>query len=375
MRSFALRGVLFGSGQRYPLDWALMTIPLALVKYIKLMLLPWGHSYQHYTDFVGSMGAKEFLVPLVVIGAVVAAIAVIRSRLLAWSAVWFIALLAPALGAMRQFDPEYLVQDRYLYLPSIGFCLALALLIDWLTKRYGFKAGVAVAAVFLIVYGAADIRQNRMWSDGIILFENCVAADPDSAEAHVSLARAYFESGRVREGEEHALKGLELSPGSASPYLILSYFARANGKLDKSVEYLERGTSAATETPITKFKLATMYLNLGLLQAQIKNPAEAERNMLRSLEIWPRATGWFYTGQFYFDQGRYDEALGMFESALGTVPRRFAPIHLRLGWTYDKLGQRASAKAEYEKYLELSPNAADATEVNRRLSQLAEMEL
>ena len=118
-----------------------------------------------------------------------------------------------------------------------------------------------------------------------------------------------------------------------------------------------------------------MHLNLGLLQAQIKNPAEAERNMLRSLEIWPRATGWFYTGQFYFDQGRYDEALGMFESALGTVPRRFAPIHLRLGWTYDKLGQRASAKAEYEKYLELSPNAADATEVNRRLSQLAEMEL
>src|SRR6185503_3387374 len=188
MRSFALRGVLFGSGQRYPMDWALMTIPLAIVKYIKLMLLPWGHSYQHYTEFVGSIGAREFLVPLVVIGVLIGAIVLIRSRLLAWSAVWFIALLAPALAAMRQFDPEYLVQDRYLYLPSIGFCLALALLIDWLTKSYGLKAGAAVAAVFLIVYGAADIRQNRMWSDGIILFENCVAADPGSAEAHVSLA-------------------------------------------------------------------------------------------------------------------------------------------------------------------------------------------
>jgi tetratricopeptide (TPR) repeat protein len=239
-----------------------------------------------------------------------------------------------------------------------------------LTKRYGFKAGAAVAGILLVVYGAADIRQNRMWNDGIILFENCVAADPNSSEAHISLARAYFESGRVREGEEQARKSLELAPESCSPYLVLSYFARASGKLDKSIEYLEQGTSAAEETPITRFKLATMHLNLGLLQAQAKNPADAERNMLRSLEIWPRATGLFYTGQFYFDQGRYEEALAMFESALDTVPRRFAPIHLRLGWTYDKLGQRASARSEYLKYLELSPNAQDAAEVNRRLSQL-----
>ena len=371
MRFFALRGVLFGSGQRYPLDWALMTIPLAILKYIKLMLLPWGHSYQHYTEFVGSIGSVEFLVPLALIAALIGAIALTRSRLLAWCAFWFVAMLTPALAAMRQFDREYLIQDRYLYLPSIGFCLALALLIDWSAKRYGFKAGAAVAAALIVIFGAANIRQNQMWKDGIILFENCVAADPNSAEAHVSLARAYFESGRVREGEEQANRGLELAPDSVSPYLVLSYFARASGKLDKSIEYLERGTSTATETPITRFKLATMYLNLGLLQSQAKNNADAERSMLRSLEIWPRATGLFYVGQFYFDQGRYEEALTMFEGALSTVPRRFAPIHLRLGWTYDKLGQTANARTEYLKYLELSPNASDAAEVNRRLSQLA----
>ena len=130
MRSFALRGVLLGSGQRYPTDWALMTVPLAIVKYLELTLLPWGHSYQHYTEFVGSITATKFVLPLLVIAAVIAAIWAIRSRLFNLGAVWFIALLAPALAGMRQFDPEYLVQDRYLYIPSIGFCLALALLID-----------------------------------------------------------------------------------------------------------------------------------------------------------------------------------------------------------------------------------------------------
>jgi tetratricopeptide (TPR) repeat protein len=232
------------------------------------------------------------------------------------------------------------------------------------------KVGASVAAVLVIAYGAADIRQNRVWSDGITVFQNCVDTDPDSAEAHLSLGRVYWETGRVREGEVHARKALELAPSSASPYLLLSYFARSSGRIDTSIEYLERGVSAVSEDPISRFKLATMHLNLGLLQAQLKNSAGAEENLLRSLEIWPRVTGWFYTGQFYFDQGRYQEALAMFEQALDKVPRRFAQIHLRLGLTYDKLGQSENARASYQKYLELAPDAPDRAEVTRRLSQV-----
>jgi protein O-mannosyl-transferase len=369
MRHFALSGALFGSGQRYPFGPALMTVPLALIKYIALMILPFGHSYQHYTEFVLSPATIEFLLPLAGIAILIVLIVMTRSRLLFFGAFWFIVMLAPALAAIRQFDREYLLQDRYLYLPSIGFCLMVALGIDWLTKRFGLKVGASVAAVLVIAYGAADIRQNRVWTDGITVFQNCVDTDPDSAEAHLSLGRVYWETGRVREGEVHARKALELAPSSPSPYLLLSYFARSSGKDDTSIEYLERGISAVREDPISRFKLATMRLNLGLMQA-LKNPAAAEENMLRSIEIWPRATAWYYTGQFYFDQGRYQEALSMFEQALDKVPRRYAQIHLRLGLTYDKLGQAENARASYQKYLELAPDAPDRAEVTRRLSQV-----
>lgn len=370
MRYISLKGALFGSGPRYPLAYGLMTVPLAILKYLKLMLLPWGQSYQHYTEFVTSMGSAVFLLPLAGVLVIVGVILLARSRLLVFGSVWFIVLLAPALASMRQFDREYLLQDRYLYLPSIGFCLGLGLAVSWLTKRLGTKAGIAIAFVLLAAYSVADVRQNRMWKDGQTIFENCVDTDPTSAEAHLSIGRIYYELGRVRDGEEHALKALELAPDSPNPYLLLAYFARMTGKLDKSIDYLERGIAAVPETPITRFKLATIYLNLGLLKAQTRNLAEAEQYMLRSIEVWPRSTGWLNVGQFYLEHGRYEEALGMFLKTQNSVPDRFAPIHLRLGQTYDKLGQVAAARAEYQKYLKITPDASDSGIVKGRLSAL-----
>jgi tetratricopeptide (TPR) repeat protein len=290
--------------------------------------------------------------------------------LLTYSAVWFILLLAPALAGMRQFDQEYLLQDRYLYLPSIGFCFAVALILRRLAGSLGKRAATVIVVVLLAAYSAADVRQNRMWRDGRTIFENCVETDPNSAEAHLSLGRIYFEAGRIREGDEHAVKALDLAPASPSPYLLLSYFARINGKLDKSIEYLERSIAAVRETPITRFKLATIHLNLGLFKVQTKEYEEAERHMLRSLEIWPRATGWLNIGQFYFDQGRYEQALAMFEQARSTIPERYSTIHLKLGQTYDKLGRAASARVEYERFVELAPDAAESASVKTRLSKL-----
>jgi len=370
IRYIALNGILFGTGPQYPFNFALMTIPLATLKYIKLMSLPWGQSYQHYTEFVTSMFTKEFLLPLVGVCLVIAALAYLRSRMMWFAAVWFILLLAPALLAMRQFDREYLFQDRYLYIPSIGFCLAVALMIDKLNARWGSRASAAVVVVLIAAFGAGNIRQNSMWKDGQTIFANCVATDPGSAEAHVSVARIYFDLGRVREAEEHALRALELAPDNPNPYLVLSFFAHKNGKLDRSIEYLERGIAAVPETPVTRFKLATVHLNLALEKVQTKNLDVAEYHVLKSIEIWPRPTGWFHAGQFYFDQGRNAEAMTMFEKARGSLPERFSAIHLKLGQTYDRLGHTENARNEYQRFLELAPDAAESTAVKARLARM-----
>ncbi len=376
MRYTVLEVVLFGTGPRYPFGRALATIPLATIKYLRLMLVPAGYSYQHYTMLVSRITDIVFIVPMLLLAVILVCIVLARSRILGFAAAWFIITLAPALAAISHFDPEYLIQERYLYLPSMGACLALALgverlaAVSWLKQRRPLVApGLSVVIVF--VWGAVYIRSNGVWYDTLTVFKNCVEVEPRSAKAHSSLAQTYFELGRPKEAEAEELAALDVDPKCATVYLNLSYFARASGKLDKSIDYLERATTAVSEDPMTRFSLATIYLNLGLLCLERKDSINAERSITRSIEIWPRPTGWYHAGELYFSQARFEEARVMFEKVLSAAPSRFAPVHLKLGLTLEGLKDTPRAIMELQKYLELAPpDAKDRNDVRTHIDQL-----
>jgi tetratricopeptide (TPR) repeat protein len=376
MRYNALNAFVDSNAPRYSLLLSVATVPLALVKYLKLMLIPTGYSFQHYTALVDSATSIAFIAPVALIALLAIAVRFINSRDLKFAAAWFIITLVPAFEAMRYFDPEYLIQERYLYLPSVGFCMALALGIEWLAThgRMGSRgriAAIASTVILVIVWGVFNVRQNGVWKDTLAINKHAVAVDPNSAAAHAALARAYFDVGRPREADAEARASLDLDPKSANPYLNLSYFARAAGKLDKSIEYLETATTEVSEGPITRQNLATVYLNLGLLYAQRKDFDRAEEKLLKSIELSPRAVAWHYTGLFYFDRKRFENARRMFEQVANRLPRWFASVHIRLGQTYEGLNQPDGARAEYEKYLELAPGEMpDRKSVENRLRQM-----
>jgi tetratricopeptide (TPR) repeat protein len=112
-------------------------------------------------------------------------------------------------------------------------------------------------------------------------------------------------------------------------------------------------------------------VNLGLLYSERKNLAQAEKNLVRSVELWPRAVGTFNLGKFYLAQERYEAARDSFEQAAGQAPPRYAPIRASLGAVYEHLGDTSRACEEYSRYLELAlPNAPDRVGVQQRFSAL-----
>jgi Tfp pilus assembly protein PilF len=372
MRLNALGLGTFGLQPRYSLLPALLTIPLAIVKYLGLMFIPFGYSYQHYTELVQTPVSISFIAPVTVILALAFVVALVRSKPLTFGAVWFVVMLAPVLAFLRMFDPAYLVQERHLYLPSMGICLATALGLEWVAGRgwLGSRQPIlaaALALILLVVWSVAYIRQNRTWDNTLSVYRNSVAVAPLSATAHALLSRTYYEAGRPREAEAEARTALDLDSKCATAYMNLSYFTKQSGRLDKACEYLENAITTIPENAMTRQDLATIYLNLGMLYPQRKMFDAAEQSLFRSIEISPRPVAWYYTGQFYFDQGRFDDALAMYQKTLAEVPGWFAPVHLKLGLTYEGLKDPARAEAEFNEYLALAPDAPDQESVRKHI--------
>jgi tetratricopeptide (TPR) repeat protein len=252
----------------------------------------------------------------------------------------------------------------------------LALGIEWLVARNFIASraplvAASMTSLLVIALGAACVRQNMYWNDSITLYRRCVAVNPQSSASHTVMSRIYFDAGRPREAEAEALEALRLDPNNLAAYMNLSFYSRIAGKLDKAIEFIEQAVSTVSENPMTRYDLATAYLNLGLLYGQQKDPLQAEAGLFKSITLYPRPVGWYYMGQFYFEQNRPEEALVMFERTAADVPHWFSPIHIKLGMVYEKLGRLEEAKAAYSRFLEVAPVASpDIKDVRAHLLQL-----
>jgi Flp pilus assembly protein TadD len=74
-------------------------------------------------------------------------------------------------------------------------------------------------------------------------------------------------------------------------------------------------------------------------------------------------------GVEYFKKGNYKAAVGRFTTATKWNEGN-AEAWLRLGEAEEKRGDHKAARAAYQKYLELSPDAKNAGEVRKRLEKL-----
>jgi tetratricopeptide (TPR) repeat protein len=74
-------------------------------------------------------------------------------------------------------------------------------------------------------------------------------------------------------------------------------------------------------------------------------------------------------GETALERGSADEALSSFRAALENDPN-IATAYRGLGMAYGVQGNDAEALQAYERYLQLSPSAADAADVRRSMAEI-----
>ncbi|HET9529620.1 MAG TPA: hypothetical protein VFQ92_04665, partial [Blastocatellia bacterium] len=111
----------------YAFHHVLMTIPLVIFKYIGLLFFPFNLTLFHETPLVKSILSLRFVLPFIGLGGLAALLwPMRRSQLARFGILWFFIHLLPVLN-LSAFAVEFMVQERYVYIPSLGFSLLVAM--------------------------------------------------------------------------------------------------------------------------------------------------------------------------------------------------------------------------------------------------------
>jgi tetratricopeptide (TPR) repeat protein len=74
-------------------------------------------------------------------------------------------------------------------------------------------------------------------------------------------------------------------------------------------------------------------------------------------------------GEFYMKKGSYTAAVARFTEATRWNPT-LAEAYLKLGQAEEKFRDKKAAKEAYSKYLQLAPDAKNASEIKKRIEKL-----
>lgn len=256
----------------------------------------------------------------------------LRRPLTAFGGLWFMMALLPVSQIVPHHD---LMAEHFLYVPTAGFALLVAGLLEPALNRPRPSAAVAAACILaLIVLSVRTVVRNADWKDELTLWRKTVQTAPESAKARNNLGAAYLRQGQRTLAEEQFAAAVAIRPDLA--------LAHANlGKL-----FLDRGELTRAEEALTR-ALA-----------------------LQSRETIPR----LWLGAVYLQQGKATEAEAEFRQAL-SHPRSAPYAHNNLGILLARRDQPAEAEAAFQEALRLMPGLREAKDNLRRLAARRERSL
>ncbi|MGH7850796.1 MAG: tetratricopeptide repeat protein [Thermodesulfobacteriota bacterium] len=311
--------------------------------------------------FIGSIAGGDALHTIIAVLFIAAVIAVFiisvmkKENITAFSLLWIFAALGPAV--MIAIYPLAITRfaERFVYIPSAGFCLLAGYLIvrgGRLTgKRWaGFAVGGLLCASYLIV----TVKGQEPWKDEVTFWETAVRRSPDQIIPRINYGEALRKSGRVDEAVSQHLTAVGPGIESTDRGKAMAASSLASDYIQKG-EYLnaEKYLKAALEyNPKTE---GQYNYHMGLIYLRKNDPVTAGNYLRKAVEVIPDFVKAHYLlGMAYFmeaDEDRSADKYGLAVSSLKLSIRYGATdmnARILLARVYLALGDRENARREAE---------------------------
>lgn len=235
------------------------------------------------------------------------------------------------------------------------------------------------------------------------VMDQLVAANPNSAEAHLARGRWLLSVDNADEGRAEIEEAYRLKPDDADVLLSIAEVSAKDEQYDKAAEYVGKGKelfpkdvrfysmAAGIQMRQEQFEKAMEEINAGLEKVaandkihlmiyktelqlgkrDFKGAEQSVGDMQRlSTNIRPEFVD-YYKARIMVEQGEWPQAKTAFSKLRPRMaelgPGRVADVDFYLGFCYEKLGQRDLAIDSYEAVLQQNPENAPAKAAVERM--------
>lgn len=265
------------------------------------------------------------------------------------------------------FYVGFVIAERILYIPSLGFCLlivnGLHLLLKY-KKNLEKKIFVIMGAI-LLLFSVRTFIRNYDWMNEEALYKSGLITSPSKSWGN--LANIYNKQERFIEAEKAYKNALKIKPTMGDTNYNLGLLLNNLGRYDEALTYFN---NAIKYRP----SLAAAHLGLGQTLQKIGKKMDALKVFQNAYNISdyglkdPQAhhTSLTHirdqTGRLYFELGNYEKAIKVFRDALDRKPSGYEPASVfnMLGQSYSALNDQETAESWFIKSLDSKPDHVPA---------------
>lgn len=347
------------------------TAVLILGHYLKLLIIPFPlvseYSYNSipFTHFADPLVILSLAIYIAIFGFGIWRFIKYRRDLYAFGIFFF--LVTIALFSNIFFMIKSTMGERFMFFPSVGFCLVAALLVEKLVAAKGQGIQVllhtkvlAVLVPICIIYAAIVVDRNKDWVDNYTLYTTDLKKTPENAHMNYLLGYDLFSMAKMQKNPavrenmlDDAIKYMRKSVTILPEYyyaltdLGAAFFT--SGKYDSAEVYDLAALKLVPDAAVSRNNLSGVYITTKQFRRNIGHCKETMRLIKND------ATAYADIGVSYMNLGMNDSAI--YYLRIGThVDPEFYGCYDVLAYLYKMAGNKDSS-IKYQRIVKELTNA------------------
>ncbi|XP_026480649.1 transmembrane and TPR repeat-containing protein 4-like [Ctenocephalides felis] len=301
-------------------DWSFECVPLLTICDIRIITIP---------------------APWIIIGLII----YYQKRFLLNGLIFMIIPFLPASGIITV---GFVIAERVLFIPSIGFCLMLGFSIQNISK-YFFKTAIFCYVALICLWIVRTNMRAAEWSNSTVLFDSGAKVCPQNAKIHYNRALTASTNNDNHKAELLYLEALRQYPEYEQALNNLANLLRDAKRFEEAESYLRKAVHIRPS-------FGAAWMNLGIVLSQLGEFLEAEHCYKKSLHYRPKHVDTFYNlGNLYLSNKQYREAKSSWLQAT-RIDSSHAKSWINLITLLDSQGKNEEVKKLASRALNKLPN-------------------